>query len=92
MFVNLHALPYGQSMYTLFVTIDPEGTASNEMTLDELDVVAPRGASWGTVATQANLVDEYGLDARVIGVVDQSAGEVIFDAFAAGIETGEYVR
>lgn len=37
----------------------------------------------------AYITEAYGPDSRVVGVVDQNAGEVIYDAFAAGDETGE---
>jgi hypothetical protein len=103
--MNLHALPAGTHMYTAYVTTDPEGTPRDEMGADEIDITAPAGSSWGVVVndglihdtivddaeTRANqyIPEAYGPDCRIVGVVDQSAGVVIYDAFAAGDETGE---
>lgn len=103
MFVNLHTLPTGKSMYTAYVTTDPEGTPRDEMGADEVDIIAPSGVTWGTVVSMGTIHDSivddaeppyadayireaYGPDSRVVGVVDQSAGEVIYDAFASGGE------
>lgn len=97
MYVNLQNLPAGKSMYTVYVTIDPEGTPRDEMTADEVDVVAPSSASWGTVVNDgeahprggnagAYIRKLYGLDSRIVGVVNQSAGVIIYDAFQEGDE------
>lgn len=86
MFMNLHTLPAGQSMYTIYVTHD-EPTVAAEC--DEVDVVASKMATPQQVvdAARAELDRDYP-DAGVIGVVDQSAGQVIFD----GSDTGTVLR
>lgn len=105
MWMNLDQLPAGKSMYTVYVTVDPEGTARSAMSADEVDVVAKRSAEWGEVCSDGFVHDSFGgepdertagvwiremcgEDARIIGVVNQSDGYVVFDAFDAGIETG----
>lgn len=105
MFMNLHTLPPGKSMYTVYVTTDPEGTDRSAMSADEVDVVAACSASWGDVCNNGQelrdfhedgnhkpatnwILEMYGEDARVIGIVNQSDGYIVFDAFTAGIETG----
>ena len=97
--MNIDALPAGKSLYTVHVTLDPEGTPRSEMAADEVDVVAGSRASWGQVVSDGVENDgganaggyiwaTYGENARVVGVVNQSDGFVLFDAFKAGIETG----
>lgn len=105
MWMNLDTLPAGRSMYTVYVTCEPEGTARSQMSADEVDVVARSSASWGEVCNDgqvlrdfreegnhtpatSRMLEMYGEDMRVIGIVNQSDGYVVFDAFAAGIETG----
>ena len=99
MWMNLDQLPAGKHMYTVYVTLDPEGTPRNEMSADEVDVVAPSRATWGEVVNDGAvhptgersvdyLLEMYGAESRVIGVVDQSDGYVVYDAFVAGDETG----
>lgn len=97
MWMNLDQLPVGKSMYTVYVTTDPEGTTRDEMEAEEVDVVASSSASWGTVVNDgkvhpegenagAYIRESYGLDSRIVGVVNQSDGYVVYDAFAAGRE------
>jgi hypothetical protein len=75
MWMNLHTLPAGQSMYTLAVTGDPVGTPKDEVEYDEVDVVAPRGASVAEIVAAADLDGYEGQ--RVIGVSNQSDGYVM---------------
>lgn len=91
MWMNLDALPTGKSMYTVHVTCDPEGTDRSKMSAEEVDVVAPSRATWNEVVNQAasELVEMYGPDSRVVGVVNQTDGFVMYDAFKAGDETGK---
>jgi hypothetical protein len=88
MFMNLDTLPVGKSYYTVYVTLDPKGTPRLEMSADEVDVVAPSSASRDEVVNEcaAEIVSDYGTDARVVGVVNQSDGYVVYDAFTAGDE------
>lgn len=97
MWMNLDTLPAGKSMYTVYVTTDPEGTPRSKMGADEVDIVASSRATWGEVLSYGTangvhaptfLIDMYGEDHRIVGVVNQSDDYVVFDAFAAGIETG----
>lgn len=86
MWVNLHKLPAGKSMYTLYLTWDPKGTPRDEVCAEEVDVVAPSRASWKQVyaAAEEEIRRDYNPDARLLGVVDQSAGSIIYDAFQEG--------
>ena len=71
MFVNLHNLEPGQALYTLHVGDDPDSW------IEEVDVVASRSARLGEIVAAADLDD---FDAKyVFGIVDQSAGETLFD-------------
>lgn len=100
-FTNIDQVPAGRCLFTLHVTLDPEGTPRSQMACEEEDAVAPSGATWGQVVNDGEVVGHresnvgavlravYGLDMRVIGVVDQSCGYVLYDAFKAGDETGE---
>lgn len=102
MFMNLDTLPAGTSLFTVYVTTDPEGTNRSEIAADEVDVLAPSSSTWGQVCNDgivntlepgqhyanAYIHDAYGEDARILGVVNQSGGYVVFDAFAEGMETG----
>jgi hypothetical protein len=75
MWMNLHTLPAGQSMYTLAVTSDPVGTPEDAVEYDEVDVVAPRGASVAQIVAAA---DPDGYEhCRVVGVSNQSDGYVL---------------
>lgn len=77
MFMNLHTLPAGQAMYTLAVTDDPAGTPRDQVEYDEVDVVAPAGASVAAIIAAADLDGYEGC--RVIGVVNQSDGYVVVE-------------
>lgn len=77
MFVNLHALPLGQSMYTLAVTDAPVGAPRAELAYDELDVVAPARATVAAILAAADL-SAYD-HCRVVGIVDQSSGYVLVE-------------
>lgn len=89
MYVNLHTLPADQAMFTVYVTLDPEGTHRSEITAEEVDIVYKRNATWGEIASYGTddmgdrIVDAYGPDARIVGIVNQSEGYVLFDAFGA---------
>ena len=100
MWMNLDQLPAGKAMFTVYVTVDPEGTNRSAMSAEEVDVVASRSASWGEVVNDGGvhprgercvdyLLESYGPDSRVIGVTNESDGYVVYDAFKAGDETGE---
>lgn len=99
MWMNLDALPAGKSMYTVYVTTDPEGTPRSEMGADAVDIVASSSATWGSVCSYGTahpsgehaptyIIGLYGEDARIIGVVNQSDAYVVYDAFLEGDETG----
>lgn len=83
MFMNLHALPAGQSMYTLAVTNLPADTPKDRMEYDEVDVVASSRATVAQVIAAADLDGYEGC--RVIGVVNQSDGYVVCED-----PTGDY--
>jgi hypothetical protein len=77
-FVNLHTLPAGQHMYTAWVTYDEPGKVEDA---DEIDVVLPAGAAIGSL--QKAIMDtrefrELYPGARIVGIVDQSAGEKVW--------------
>lgn len=76
MFVNLHSLPAGQSLYTVAVTAQPASTPDSDgWFYDEADVVAPARA---TVADVIAAADLSGYEAcRVVGVINQSDGYVV---------------
>lgn len=81
MFVNLHSLPEGKSMYTVYLMFQEQ--TSPDMYVEEVDVIAPTGATWGEVVMEGRdeIEDLYGLGGHwVAGVVDQSEAKVIFDA------------
>jgi hypothetical protein len=97
-FMNLDTLPYGRSMYTVFLTWDPKGTPRDQMSAEEIDVIADRSAHRELVARDGMvngdtrtcgqvIAEDYEPGARVIGVVNQSDGYTVYDAFAAGDET-----
>jgi hypothetical protein len=75
MWMNLHTLPAGQSMYTLAVTNQPAGTPADDLEYDEVDVVAPRRATVAQIVAAADLDGYEGC--RVIGVSNQSDGYVL---------------
>ena len=97
MYVNLDTIPAGQAMYTLHLTMDPLGTARSQMSTEEVDLVAPARLSRDELMnrdeTKQELRDLFGepewLDARLVGLVNQSDGYVVYDAFKAGDETGK---
>lgn len=92
MWTNLHTLPAGTSMYTLYVTTDPEGTNRSAMTCEEVDVTCERvnGTCWdapnyGKVWPSGEhvpsyLMEVYG-DVRIIGIVNQTDGYIAWDGF-----------
>lgn len=97
MWMNLDTLPAGKSMYTVYVTTDEEGTPRSQMCVEEIDVIAPSRSKWGAVvndgsvhptgeSASAYIIADYGLDSRVVGVVNQSTGTVVYDAFLEGDE------
>ena len=76
-FVNLHAVPPGQSLYTLAVTACPPGTPPDARYCDEVDVLAPTSAPLSSLLRDVDL-DGLGYGGcRIVGVVDQSAGYVL---------------
>lgn len=92
MWMNLDTLPAGKSMFTVYVTLDDEGTPRSETSADEVDVVAPRNANWSSVVNEGTvhpsgeaakdfILELYGPDSRVVGVVNVSEDYVVFDAW-----------
>jgi hypothetical protein len=85
MFVNLHNLPTGQSMYTLYLTMDPVGTPRDELCAEEIDVVASSRASVAEIIAAASAeLEDYEPSIRIIGVVNQSDGYVMQDVAMTG--------
>jgi hypothetical protein len=83
MYVNLHTLPPGKALFTLFVAQpgDPLELA------EEFDVVGPARppepsylASVVILEAQSMLIDMYGDKVEVRGIVNQSGGGIIFDS------------
>lgn len=77
MWMNLHQLPAGQSMFTLAVTNQPVDTPLAAVAFDEVDVVARSDADLLEVIETADLAGYEGW--RVIGVINASAGYVVAD-------------
>lgn len=75
MWLNLHQLPAGQSMFTLAVTNQPIDTPPAALAYDEVDVVARSEADLQEVIESADLIDYEGW--RVVGVINASAGYVV---------------
>jgi hypothetical protein len=86
MFVNLHNLPAGKSMFTIAVTDQPSGTDPNDIAYDEVDVVADHNAQVADVIAAADLSMYDGC--RVIGVVNQSEGYVVVETFDGDLREG----
>lgn len=76
--VNLHTLPAGQHLYTVAVTDDAPAPSWDELAYDEVDVVAPARASLAQIVAAADLSAYPGQ--RVVGVIDQSTGDVLASA------------
>ena len=79
MFVNLHSLPSGQAMYTLFLTPEFKG---KETELEEVDVIARANASrvevW-TAFLEGEHASLYDLDElQLAGISNQSSGYWVF--------------
>lgn len=79
MYMNLHTLPAGQAMFTLYVA------RPNETDFDEYDVVAPATAPESSHLTSQvilkakdEIVRLYGPNVEVRVVINQSSGAVIF--------------
>ena len=79
MWMNLDTLPAGKSMFTLALTTQPVDTPEDERWIEEMDVVFNSRASIGTLLTYAMSRPDWPFDesARLVGVADQSAGEMI---------------
>lgn len=81
MFINLHALPTGKSMYTLCIADRAErAECPKDFTYDEYDVVAPSQATRDeivavAVAEWGGLYDLEG-ENELVGLIDQSVGMV----------------
>ena len=85
MYVNLHTLPPGQSMFTLFIRQSDEPAEWGEGA-EEVDIVASDQASGDyrliaqvIEAAREELVRDYGPKTEVLGLVNQSTGTVLFD-------------
>jgi fructoselysine-6-P-deglycase FrlB-like protein len=84
-FMNLHTLPPGQHLYTVAVTDDPAA-----LSYDEVDVVARAGATSDQVLAAADLAAYSGC--RVVGVINQSDGYVLWQDPASTRAVGECPR
>lgn len=87
MYVNLHDLPVGQSMFTLYICHPGDPLELTE----EFDVVAPSTAPplhylTSVVIDTAKdlLLDLYGADVQVRGIVNQSEAYIVFDSRVRG--------
>lgn len=85
MFVNLHTLPPGLSMFTLFIRQSDEPVEGLEWA-EEVDLVTSNHASdnhrlIAQTIEQAReaILKDYGPKTEVVGLSDQSAGQVLFD-------------
>lgn len=79
MYMNLHTLPPGEALYTLYVS------RPNETDFDEVEFIGPRHAPGvhcltSVIVHQAkdDLVRAYGRNVEVRAVIDQSSGEIVF--------------
>lgn len=86
-YVNLHDLPPGKEMFTLY--IGQQGTPAEQT--EEYDLVAPHEhgdrrylAAKVIETAKAHLETEYGPLTEVRGVVNQSTGQIIFDSRKQG--------
>lgn len=75
------------SLYTLYVTSDSTDTPPEDMFYDELDIRTSARASLAEVMSSARVALYTYPGCRVIGVVDQSAGEILFQDFAGNALT-----
>ncbi len=77
-FVNLHELPVGQHMYTVFVSDAEPGP---EAWYEEIDVVASSSATREQIeAAAAEELSGYAPQTRVVGISDQSDGYWVWRA------------
>lgn len=82
MFVNLHSLPAGVHMFTLAITDAPFDAPRSDVFYDEVDVVAPASLSPSALVRKMKEEDrEAYAGLRVIGVVDQSQGRVVWENY-----------
>ncbi len=90
MFANLDTLPADKHYFTVYVSTQPEDTPRDECEADELDIIAPAFADWSDVVNKGTavgydrpaqelLLEMYGIDMIVVGVVNQSIDYVVFD-------------
>lgn len=78
MFVNLHNLPPGKSLFTVCVTDQLPSTPVSELCYDEVDVVADTGADAPAVVAAMSDEDRDAYDGqRVIGVIDQWSSYIV---------------
>lgn len=86
MWVNLHTLPVGQSMYTLYLTSDPVGTPRDAIYTEEVDVITSSRASVAEVveAAREEIDSSYDSSMRIIGVTNESDGYVMRDVAMEG--------
>ena len=83
MYANLHLLPPGHFMFTVYVA--PKGTSFEGV--EQYDVVVEAS---GKVVDQVidcireGLVGAYGPTVEVVGMVNQSTGDILFDARQTG--------
>lgn len=81
MWVNLHTLPAGQSMYTVAITDGPlDMPDADRYIADEIDIVASSRASVAEVIAAAFAADgPFDSNVRVVGVSNQSAAYVMVE-------------
>lgn len=84
MYVNLHTLPAGMHMYTVCIADREERKAfPTDFSYDEFDLPAPSSATAADVIRAAEASSDWGYDGphlEVIAVIDQSTGEVVWQA------------
>jgi hypothetical protein len=93
MFVGLNSVPAGQHLYTAYLAERVDG---GWMPSDEFDFLASRTAGSDALrealAKNPEFADLYDLtsgDLKVVGLVDQSVGEIVFDQTAECRAYGE---
>jgi hypothetical protein len=86
MWVNLHSIPVGQSMYTLYLTADPVGTPRDQVCAEEVDVITSSRATVAEVveAAREEIDASYSSSMRIIGVSNESDAYIMADVLETG--------
>ena len=84
--VNLHNLPPGKAMFTLYVGQPGEDSVEEYAQVAPAQHVAGLGYPASRVILEAKdkLVELYGADVVVYGIVDQSNGDIVYDSRLRG--------